>query len=142
MKLLLACPSAALLLAVAALAGEPPTRRAGEWQITIIQKDGSEAAPEHFCYRAASFPDITKRMGTCSKRDIRTVGNTTTIDAICTKDNRQATLHMTITAPSDTAYHADMHITYSPPIDGTTDVDMVQDAKWLGPCPPGEMPVD
>jgi hypothetical protein len=142
MKLFLMCAAGVCVLALAAQADEPFARRAGKWQITLIQKDGKPDTPDQFCYRAASIADITKRMGDCSRRDVRTTGNTTTIDAVCTKDNRQSTFHMTIAAASDSSYHAEMHTTFSPAIQGTSSVDLVEDAKWLGPCAPGEEPVD
>jgi hypothetical protein len=142
MKLFPMLVAGILLLPVAAQADKPFARKAGEWEITIIEKDGKTESPEKSCYAAASVDDITNRMGDCTKRDIRTTGDTTTIDAICTKGSQQATLHVTITATSDSAYHSDLHVTYSPSIRGTSDVDMVTDAKWLGPCAPGEKPVD
>jgi hypothetical protein len=127
---------------VGAHADVPFARKAGEWQITVMQKDGKADPPETFCYGTATVADITKGMGDCTKRDIRATTGATTIDAICTKGDRQATLHIVITATSDSSYHSELHATYSPPISGTSDVDIVTDAKWLGPCPEGEKPPD
>ena len=97
----------------------------------MLGRDGKTEPPDEFCYRAASIADITKGMGTCTRNEAHTAGITTTIDAVCSKDGkRQATLH------------AEMHMAYSPPIGNISTVDTVQDAKWLGPCPVDEKPVD
>jgi len=50
-------------------------------------------------------------------------------------------MHMALTSAGETAYHARMHATYSPPIAGMSTMDMESDSKWLGPCPPGVQPV-
>lgn len=135
--------AASCLPMIAAWADEPVTRRAGQWQITILGRDGKTEPPDKFCYPGASIADVTKGMGNCTRHDVHTAGIATTIDAVCSKDGkRQATFHITITAPSDTAYHAEMHVAYSPPIGSVSSVDTVQDGKWLGPCPAGEKPTD
>jgi hypothetical protein len=131
-----------LLLTVAALADEPSVRKAGEWQVTTIGPDGNANPPKSYCYGQASITDLMKSMGVCSKRDISTIGNTTTVDAICTKGTQQVTAHMTITAASDTSRHAESQFTYLPPVAGMGHIDIVSDSKWLGPCPAGEKPVN
>ena len=131
-----------LLLTVAALADEPSVRKAGEWQVTATGLDGKANPPRSYCYGQASITDLMKSMGVCSKRDISTIGNTTTVDAICTKGTRQVTAHMTITAASDTSRHAESQFAYSPPIAGRSTMDVVSDSKWLGPCAAGEKPVN
>jgi hypothetical protein len=37
----------------------------------------------------------------------------------------------------DSFYHCEMHVTYSPPISGTSDADIATDTKWLGLFPAG-----
>lgn len=131
-----------LLLTVAALADEPSVRQAGEWQVTTIGPGGKANPPKSYCYGQASITDLMKSMGVCSKRDISTIGTRTTVDAICTKGTQQVTAHMTITAASDTSRHAQLQFIYSPPIAGMSNIDIISDSKWLGPCPNGEKPVN
>ena len=141
MRLFFVLAAGALLLAGGAQAGDPGMRRAGLWQVTIIGPDGKPRPPRTYCYAARSIADSAKSFGTCSRNDVSKLGDTTTIDASCTNGAHQMSLHMTLTAMGETAYHAKMHATYSPPIAGMGAMDMVSDSKWLGPCPPGEKPV-
>jgi hypothetical protein len=52
------------------------------------------------------------------------------------------TFHIVIAAMGYSFYHSEMHVTYSPPISGTSDVDIATDATWLGPFPAGEKPTN
>jgi len=140
MKLLSLLLAGTALMTVAAHADEPGLRKAGQWQVTMTGPDGKAKPAQNFCWGPASINDVTKGMESCSKRDINKTGDVTVIDAMCTKGNQQITMHITITAASDRAYHSEMHMAYSPGIGNMTSVDVASDAKWLGPCPPGQTP--
>jgi Protein of unknown function (DUF3617) len=140
MKSLSIVLAGAILAAGAAQADEFATRKPGEWQVTVIGPDGKPQAPHNFCWGPGSIDDIAKAMDNCSKRDIGKTGNVTVIDAICSKAGHQITMHVTIAAASDSAYHSEAHMTYSPAMAGMTNIDIASDAKWLGPCAPGEKP--
>lgn len=133
---------AAVVLSMAgrAEADDAGVRRAGEWQVTVMGENGKANPPKNFCYSERSIADIFKAMDSCSKHDISKSGDTTTVDGICRKGAEQISLHLTIKSTSDTSYHAEMHTAYAPPIGGTGQVDIVSDAKWLGPCAAGEKP--
>ena len=141
MRLLLVLATGAVLLSGFAQARDSDVRRAGQWQVTIIGANGKPNPPRNYCYAARSVADITKSIGDCSRNDISKVGATTTINASCTKAGHRISLNMVLTSMGETAYHAQVHATYSPPIGSMSRMDMVADSKWLGPCPAGETPV-
>ena len=120
---------------------EAQTRMAGEWQVRVVAENGKRGWPRNYCYSQGSVADVARDMGDCSRTKISTLGNKTTIDAICPVGTRQASFHTTITSKSPTAYHTEMRFTYSPPEAGVGEVHMMSDARWLRPCPMGMKPV-
>jgi len=140
MKLVWMLLAGTMLASVAAQADEPATRKPGEWQVSMIGPDGKPKPPQNFCWGPGSIADITKSMDSCSKSDISKTGTTTVVDAICTKGTQHITMHVTIIAASDSAYHSEAHMVYSPGMGGMTSMDIATDAKWLGPCAAGDKP--
>ncbi|WP_293369138.1 DUF3617 family protein [Phenylobacterium sp.] len=131
---------AAVLIVAAGTASAQTVRRAGEWQVTVTPSSGRPNPPKNFCYPEGSAADFTKRMGNCAKHDIHTVGNQHTVDAECSVGTRQSKVHMVITSHGSNAYHAEMEMSVSPPMPGLSSTRMSEDARWLGPCTPGEKP--
>jgi hypothetical protein len=134
--------AAAILLASTAQADEPGTRKAGEWKVMMLGPDGQPRAPHIFCFAAGPIDDITKRMDSCSKRDVSKTGDVTVVDAICTKGQHQIEMHMSITAPTEDAYTADMHVTYTPSMGGVSDLNMTTQGEFQGPCAPNVKPAN
>lgn len=142
MRLLTMLAAGGVLLAASAQADDVGTRKAGQWQVTIIGADGKAQPPRTLCLGPGRPDDLAKHMDSCSKMEIHKDGNTTTVDAVCTKGGSQITAHSAFTATSENEFHAESHATYTPPIAGMGTMDSVSDSKWLGPCPAGQRPVN
>lgn len=126
----------------AASAPEEPMRKAGEWKVMMVGPDGQARAPHTFCFPAGSIDDISKKMEACSKRDVSKAGEVTTIDAVCKTGPQQLSMHMEIKAPTENAYSADMHLTYSPMVSGVGDVTLTTQAEFIGPCGANTQPAE
>lgn len=134
---------ARLLLAAAARADPPVIQKAGEWLITEAPgKDGKVGPPIKRCFRQKLLFETIEKMKNCTKKEIRTVGNVMTADAVCTTAHSTVTFHGTVVAGGENSFHSEAHADYSPPIGNISEIGHVTDLRWLGPCPAGEQPVD
>ena len=57
-------------------------------------------------------------------------------------DATTATTDAVITGDFDSSYRNDMQVRYNPPQRGMSEMKMTQEARWLGPCKPGQKPGD
>jgi hypothetical protein len=151
-------PVAALCVlgAGAAHAIDYPPRKPGLWELTMQTESsgGAKAAAAHAtqqCIDAASdkaLREMGMSMGksTCSKQDMHAEGSTTVVDSVCTiamgTGSTTATTHSVITGDMNSAYRMVMTSSYSPPMMGRASGEMVMEARWLGPCKPGQRPGD
>ncbi len=147
MRLVPASAVALLLLsfAGAALGDQDLIRKAGEWEVTRAHAAGETGAPEtrKTCYATDQTlaEAASKGMQDCTKKDIRMVGAVMNIDAICKVDGAQVTVKGTISKTNENSFHTESHMHFdAPPKDTPADISVVTDAKWLGPCKPGETP--
>ena len=78
----------------------------------------------------------------CSKTDIRKEGDTVVSESVCKLNGSTAKTRAVFTGRFDSAYNSDIKSTYEPPIAGMREASTVIEAKWLGPCLPGQKPGD
>lgn len=133
--------------ATSAFAAEYPKRKSGLWELkvssarlpggsTLVQTCVDEKTDN------ALAPDDEMTEQTCSQYDTRRVGDRLLIDAVCKADEMTVTSHMVVTGRFDSAYRAEIKSTYDPPVEGEKENTMVIEARWLGPCQPGQKPGD
>jgi hypothetical protein len=132
----------ALALSTAAQADQELIRKAGEWQVTLVNKPGDSSPPQsrQTCYaKDETLSDaVANGMKQCSAKSVKTIGQQVVIDASCTVDSAPVTTHVVITQNGANAFHTESHLHFmNPPEGGQTDIDVVTDAKWLGACPAG-----
>ena len=138
---------AATFTASPALAIDPPKRKSGLWEINMTTSYAKEPRAMQMCVdektdnvMAQQAQGMGKQM--CTKNDIRKEGDRIVVDSICKFGNGTATTHAVITGKFDSAYHIDAKTTYDPPMNGMKDGSTAIDAKWAGPCKPGQKPGD
>jgi hypothetical protein len=78
----------------------------------------------------------------CSKNDLRKEGDTVVSESVCKLNGSTAKTRAVFTGRFDSAYKADIKSTYEPPMAGMQEASTVIEAKWLGPCQPGQKPGD
>jgi Protein of unknown function (DUF3617) len=145
--------SLALAGVMPALAAEMPTRKAGLWEIKtnvaeIAASQGhTVAAPitVQQCIDAATDQMMMSGTGplaqaACPRRDVKRSGDTVTIDAACTFNDKTATTHAVITGSLDSAYT--MTVTSQGDALPGGKMTMSMTGKWLGPCTADQKPGD
>ena len=142
-----------LLSVGAASAAELPMRKAGLWDLKMTFEGGA-MPPQTMqqCVDAATDKLMNSGSGgmsreTCTKKDVKTSGNTITMDSVCQSGGTTTTSHAVITGSFDQAYTVRVTSTRQggPPTPGTTPgqaTNMAIEAKWLGPCKAGQKPGD
>ena len=118
-----------LLLVASAYAGDGPQRKPGLCELKI--EAGGKTLRSQMCVDLASeaaartmTDDYMKK--NCSKYEIRHEGGKWITDSICIFAGTQVTGHTVTTMATDGSLHTV----------GTTNAE----AKWLGPCKPGQKP--
>lgn len=131
------------MICLAAKAEDMPKRKPGLWEIeNRMAGMPAGAGPIQTCIGPET--DNLIAQGTadmrsqCSKTETRRSGADILISSVCKLGPTTATTEGKFTGSFDSAYHADMHITYDPPIHGMAKADMTLDAKWVGPCKEGQ----
>ena len=114
--------------ASAAHAGDGPQRKPGLWE-SKIQTNGATLISQ-MCVDAATEAAMRSKTDgymkqNCSRYEKREEGGKWITDSVCTFAGTQVTGH-TVTTGDDAAVHTV----------GTTNAD----ARWLGPCKPGQKP--
>jgi hypothetical protein len=150
-------PTAGALFCIATAAvaaAELPTRKAGLWDVRMVF-EGRSLPPRTMqqCVDAQSDKLMNSNVGggnpaeKCSKRDIQRSAGKLTMDSVCKFGDATTTSHAVVTGSFDSAYT--MHVTSTRaggrPMPGTKPgqaTEMTIEAKWLGPCKPGQKPGD
>jgi hypothetical protein len=128
-----------------AVAGDIPKRKAGLWEMHT-QMDGMPGGPPmQMCVDPASDNLMQQRAqekSDCSTMDVKTGAGRTTIHAVCRMQGSTVTTDAVFTGNFESGYKGDMKMRYNPPLQGMSETHMTQEAKWLGPCKPGQKPGD
>jgi hypothetical protein len=126
---------------------DPPKRKSGLWEIKMsstqakgmpaIQECIDEKTDDLMQQGMAGMEDLS-----CSKNEMRKQGDTIVAESVCTVNGSTAKTRAVFTGRFDSAYKADIHSTYEPPLLGMREASWVLEAQWLGPCKPGQKPGD
>jgi hypothetical protein len=149
-----ALAATALILPTLAGAAELPPRKAGLWEQTMTFEGRSKLPPRtmQLCVDAKTDKMLNDKFSgasgdACSKRDVKTSGDTITVDSVCNFGAGTTTSHTVVTGSFERAYT--MRITSTrqggPQTPGTTPgqaTQMTLEAKWLGACKPDQKPGD
>lgn len=137
---------AAALLPAQAAAVDLPKRKSGLWEIKTMMPDmpaQAQSSTVQLCVDEKS-DDLSQQAGDaeakkyCSKNEIRREGERYVVHSVCEHDKMIMTTDGAFSGKFDSAYRAEMKVTYSPPIMGMASSRINMEAKWLGPCKPGQ----
>jgi hypothetical protein len=134
--------------ATSALSAEFPARRAGLWDVTVnMESMKIPARTNKMCIDAVTDAKLMKlgmasKDANCTAMNVSGMGSVRTVDSICHLNGGEQKNHVVMTYSGDAAYHVDMQSQFSPPIAGHSRSHIVQDGKWIGPCPAGMKPGD
>lgn len=146
------CFAAASLVALttaSAHASDLPKRKSGLWEITTQMQDVPAgmlgAAPMQICVDQGSdnlLQERSRRQSNCPTLDVSRSGGKLLIHAVCQHEGTTVTSDSVISGDLDKQYRNEMRLRYDPPQRGMRDMRMTQEARWLGPCQPGQKPGD
>ncbi len=112
-----------------AYAAEVPTRKPGLWE-SSVQVNGTTMVGQ-VCVDGSTDAKLSATTdaymkANCTKYEQRHEGSKLITDSVCAFQGTPVVSHTVTTAIGDSAYHTE----------GTTNAD----AKWIGPCKPGQTP--
>jgi hypothetical protein len=140
----------ALFCTFPAVAVDLPTRKAGLWEIkTTLQEQKMPPQIMQQCVDAATDKLMNEKFGggkdVCPKQDIRKSGSTIIAESSCKIGAVSTTTRAVYEGDFDSAYTVKVSTTQEggpqrPQLPARTN--MTIQAKWMGPCKPGQKPGD
>ncbi|MEI7611735.1 MAG: DUF3617 family protein [Betaproteobacteria bacterium] len=136
----------AATLANSALAADMPKRKAGLWEISMRMEGAPNMGPMQQCIDQNTDNIMQQKAKEhkqdCSVMDIKPSGNKVTVHTVCKTEGTTATTDGVFEGSFDSSYKGTMKTRFSPPMYGMSESNMTQEARWLGPCKPGQKPGD
>jgi len=137
---------AAASLAGGALAADTPKRKSGLWEINSQMEGMPSMGAMQQCIDQKTDDLMQQRAKKekldCSVMDVKPQGNKVAMHSVCKFEGTTATTDVVFIGAFDSAYKGDMKTRYNPPMHGISESKMTMEAKWLGPCKPGQKPGD
>jgi hypothetical protein len=126
-----------------ALASELPPRKSGLWRIERSTSGApSPVGAIEICVDEKTDDVMRQRMAgqqqKCESMSVTQEAGGIRVHSVCKLERTVATTEGKFTGSFDSAYRAELHVTYAPPIHDLASADIVMDAKWLGPCKAGQ----
>ena len=148
LRIVLSCGLLLMITVGDAASETPPRRKSGLWEIkTTVANTPSGMLTAQTCVDENS-DDLWKQEAesddqmTCSKTTFHKEGSNWVADSVCQVESSTATTRAVFTGSFDSSYRVDIKSTYAPPLMEMKEATTVIDAKWLGPCKPGQTPGD
>jgi hypothetical protein len=133
-------------LASTALAADLPKRKPGLWEINTRMDGVPNMGAMHQCIDRNTDnllqQEATKHKQDCSVLDIKPSGNKVVIHSVCKMEGTTVTTDGVFEGAFDSSYKGRMKIRYTPPMQGMSESNLTQEARWVGACKPGQKPGD
>lgn len=124
-----------------AQAADLPKRKSGLWEVKTQMEGKPSNNAIQMCIDQSTDNVLQQRAqetAPCSVMDVNRSGGKTTVHSVCKHENTTITSDAVITGDFDSGYKSDIKAHYAPPLQGMADMHFIQEAKWLGPCKPGQ----
>jgi hypothetical protein len=131
-----------------ALGAEPPPLKAGLWEVARAGSQQPDRRQTTMMCLDESVQAEMREFGMGVAKDLCTQnqrnfeGNRMTTSAVCKMGQTTITSKSVMTFTGNTAYHTEGSATYDPPMMNMKETKFAVDAKWIGPCKPGQQPGD
>jgi len=139
-----------ILLIGVSLAADAPPLKEGLWSIHSVSTEkpsGKKREITRSICRSHAYDDYVREKAkkippTCKTVSDSSSAGTTTVETECTVQDTVVHGKTTTTIVSDTATRTETHSTYTPPLAGMSESNMVMDQTYTGACPAGVEPGD
>jgi len=135
-----------ILLLPPALGQDMPKRKPGLWQQTVTMSGpGMPPQTMSMCTDEKTDSLISEQAGAnknCSQQSVRRQGSAYVVDAVCKDGSTTVRTQGTFTGDFTARYSGDLRTTFDPPMHGMKEMNQKIDARWVGPCKPGQKPGD
>ena len=140
---------ALLVLAGTAQAIDIPVMKEGLWKLHMITSAPGEKTDdtEYYLCRSHAYDQSVKGIVDQAMKNCSTISDTTSLgkrylNTTCKVAGSTLTSKAVIVAKGDTYYRTESHSTYSPPLYGETETNIIQEQTYVGACPAGMSPGD
>lgn len=137
---------ASLATAGVAIAQDLPKRKPGLWQQNMTTTGGPMPATSMTMCTDERMDqmlvDQSQGQAQCKQQTARREGNAVVIDAVCTHQGTTVRTKGRFSGDFNSSYVGEMHSTFEPPKQGIKEMRQKIEARWLGPCKPGQKPGD
>jgi hypothetical protein len=139
---------AAICAAGPVLGAEPPPLKSGLWEVARAGAQQSDKRQTTMMCLDESVQADMREFGMGVAKDLCTQnqrtfdGNRMVTSAVCKMGQTTITSKSVMTFTGNTAYHTEGSATYDPPMMNVKEAKFAVDAKWIGPCKPGQQPGD
>jgi Protein of unknown function (DUF3617) len=122
----------------------PPRRKSGLWEMTNQTTTGGPTVTQ-ICIDQAT-DDLIHGVGAsrmeCTQTEWKREGDQIVVRTVCKIDQSEATANSVLIGDFETVYHNEVFVVFDPPMRGNDQLNMSQDARWIGPCPDDMKPGD
>jgi len=124
-----------------------PKRKPGLWQQSISHSaQGVPPTSMQMCTDEKTDDLLASRAGNeksqCTQQSIRQQGNSYIVEAVCRDGKTTVRTKGVFSGDFSTRYTGEMHSTFDPPMHGMKEMTQKMEARWVGPCKPGQKPGD
>ena len=142
----LGCALCALAVTAQAVGHDTPRRKPGLWQQTVTTS-GMAIPPQSMsmCTDEKTDQLVSARAGesqNCERQSVRREGGVYVVDAVCRSGNTTIRTQGRFNGDFSTRYSGELRSTFEPPMHGMKEMSQRIDARWVGPCKPGQKPGD
>ena len=139
-------PCAASLIALVGIASttaasDMPKRKPGLWEISVSAQGMPSMGPMQQCIDR-NTDNLMQQEAERNVMDVRQSGGKVTIHTVCKIEGTTATTDGVFEGSFETAYKGSLKTRFDPPMHGMSESNVTQEARWVGPCKPGQKPGD
>jgi hypothetical protein len=135
---------AALSIGAAAAPSDAPKRKPGLWQQSV-SGSGMPAQSMSMCTDEKTDDLLQSKANSaaqCSQQSVRRQGDAVIVEAVCKHGNTTVRTNGRFTGDFSSRYSGEMRSTFDPPMNGMKEMTQKMEARWIGPCRPGQKPGD
>jgi hypothetical protein len=125
-------------------AGQAPKRKPGLWQQTV---SGSGMPPQtmSMCIDEKTDDLMASRANqsqNCEQQSLRREGASFVVESVCRSQGSTVRTRGRFSGEFNSRYAGELRSTFEPPLQGMRESTQNIEARWIGPCKPGQKPGD